>query len=211
MDDMFASEKAEISRLFSEELELSLWNLSSYAEYRVTSVDGVPAQHRIIVSCYNDEVYRSFRDRSGTDCLTVSDLDFKVRYGQVGNHANIVMRVLHPGMDAEGRDPDMFLAPDAMTSLRDLLIRAYQLGGYGAYHDRLNSNEITEEQARSVAVEAIGTEQAAIQDSQGSALVRLRCEAAAGCDLEAEAHDARGASGSMDAQQPPSERSNPSR
>lgn len=52
----------------------------------------------------------------------------------------------------------------------------------------------------------------ALLDAKGDLPIsEYRCEAAAGCDLAAEAHDARGASGSMDAQQPPSERSNPSR
>lgn len=80
---IFDRERSEIAKLFSEELELGLYSLSSEATYRVISVDGIPAQHTILISCYNDEVYLPFESRSNTNRLTVTDLDYDVRYGQV--------------------------------------------------------------------------------------------------------------------------------
>lgn len=71
---IFDRERSEIAKLFSEELELGLYSLSSEATYRVISVDGIPAQHTILISCYNDEVYLPFESRSNTNRLTVTDL-----------------------------------------------------------------------------------------------------------------------------------------
>ena len=153
---IFDRERSEIAKLFSEELELGLYSLSSEATYRVISVDGIPAQHTILISCYNDEVYLPFESRSNTNRLTVTDLDYDVRYGQVVNHANIDMRVLNDGMNAENYNSDIYIPSNTKVSLRDLLIRAYQLGGYGSRHDLLNSNEITEEEARMAVAEAVG-------------------------------------------------------
>lgn len=136
---IFDRERSEIAKLFSEELELGLYSLSSEATYRVISVDGIPAQHTILISCYNDEVYLPFESRSNTNRLTVTDLDYDVRYGQVVNHANIDMRVLNDGMNAENYNSDIYIPSNTKVSLRDLLIRAYQLGGYGSRHDLLNS------------------------------------------------------------------------
>lgn len=137
---IFDRERSEIAKLFSEELELGLYSLSSEATYRVISVDGIPAQHTILISCYNDEVYLPFESRSNTNRLTVTDLDYDVRYGQVVNHANIDMRVLNDGMNAENYNSDIYIPSNTKVSLRDLLIRAYQLGGYGSRHDLLDSH-----------------------------------------------------------------------
>lgn len=106
---IFDRERSEIAKLFSEELELGLYSLSSEATYRVISVDGIPAQHTILISCYNDEVYLPFESRSNTNRLTVTDLDYDVRYGQVVNHANIDMRVLNDGMNAENYNSDIYI------------------------------------------------------------------------------------------------------
>lgn len=119
---IFDRERSEIAKLFSEELELGLYSLSSEATYRVISVDGIPAQHTILISCYNDEVYLPFESRSNTNRLTVTDLDYDVRYGQVVNHANIDMRVLNDGMNAENYNSDIYIPSNTKVSLRDLLI-----------------------------------------------------------------------------------------
>lgn len=152
----FDRERAEIAALFDEDVELGLYDLTSIATYRVRSVNGNPPQHTILVSYYDDEVYMPFESRSNTNRLTVSDLDFPVRCGQVGNHANIQMRVQHPDEEVGRYDAAKVIPSGTKASLCDLLSRAYQLGGYGNRHELLNSNEITEEQARSIAMEALG-------------------------------------------------------
>ena len=119
-------------------------------------MNGTPAQHTILVSYYNDEVYMPFDSRSNTSRLTVSDQDFVVRCGQVSNHANIHMRVQHSGEIVERYDAAKVIPAGTKVSLLDLLARAYQLGGYGDRHELLNSNEVTQAQARSIAMEALG-------------------------------------------------------
>lgn len=71
-------------------------------------------------------MYLPFESRSNTNRLTVTDLDYDVRYGQVVNHANIDMRVLNDGMNAENYNSDIYIPSNTKVSLRDLLIRAYQ-------------------------------------------------------------------------------------
>lgn len=154
--DSFDWEQAEIAALFEEDVELGLYDLTSVATYRIRSVNGTPAQHTILVSYYNDEVYMPFDSRSNTSRLTVSDQDFVVRCGQVSNHANIHMRVQHSGEIVERYDAAKVIPAGTKVSLLDLLARAYQLGGYGDRHELLNSNEVTQAQARSIAMEALG-------------------------------------------------------
>lgn len=154
--DSFDRERAEIAALFEEDVELGLYDLTSIATYRIRSVNGNPAQHTILVSYYNDEAYMPFDSRSNTSRLTVSDQDFVVRCGQVSNHANIHMRVQHSGEVVDRYDAAKVIPAGTKVSLLDLLARAYQLGGYGDRHELLNSNEVTQAQARSIAMEALG-------------------------------------------------------
>lgn len=156
IESVLDRERAEIAALFEEDVELGLYDLAREATFRVTSVNGNPPQHRILVMYYDNEIYLNPEDRSNTNRLTVSDLDFCVRYGQVGNIANIEMRVQHPSKDVVRYGPDMTIPSGTKVSLLDLLTRAYQLGGYGERHELLNSDEITEEQARMAATEALG-------------------------------------------------------
>lgn len=154
--DMFDRERAEITALFKEDVELGLYDLTSVATYRIRSVNGTPAQHTILVSYYDDEVYMPPESCSNTNRLTVTDLDFPVRCGQVFNHANIEMRVQYPGEQVNRYDAAKVIPSGTKASLCDLLARAYQLGGYGNRHDLLNSNGISEKQAYSIAMEALG-------------------------------------------------------
>lgn len=156
IEDVIARERAGIAKLFSEEIELELYDLTSKATYRVSSVDGTPPKHKILVSYYDNEAYLSPENRSNTNRLTVMDLDYDVRYGQVVNHANISMRVQDTGKEVMRYDQSTVILSDTKVSLRDLLARAYQLGGYGERHNLLNSNGITEKRARMLAAEVIG-------------------------------------------------------
>lgn len=171
INDYAERERAGVAALFEEDVELSPHDYRpTYIEFRVMAVNGQEAKHRVFVSFYNPQAYIDPHRRNPWKQLKVSDLDVRVRYGQVGNHANKALYVLDPGHDlseiVQGvpRDMDHPVRPEACLivehgtklSLRAMLEEAYQLGGYGEYPDRKNSNGVTVEEARSIAVEAIG-------------------------------------------------------
>lgn len=166
IESILDRERDEIAALFEEDVELGLYGLDREATFRITSVNGNPPQHRILVMYYNDEVYLPIDSRSNTNRLTVSDLDFCVRYGEVGNHANIEMRIQHLGQEVMKYDETKVIPSGTKVSLTDLLTRSYQLGGYGNRHELLNSNEITKEQARSIALEALGIPNLGSEDGE---------------------------------------------
>ena len=158
-DDMFAEEKAKINALFEEDLELSLWTLTSNATYKVDAVNGRKPNHTITILYYNDQVYMPFENRDPSRSLLVCDHDVRVRYGQVTNIANIDLRVLEPNRADTGKrihSKALYVHPD-LEPLRitDVLTWAYQLGGYGNRPELLNYNDVTPEQARSMADIAI--------------------------------------------------------
>lgn len=169
--DYIAAEKAKVASVFEEEVELTPYDMRrTYTDFRVTAVNGHRAEHRILVSLYDDQIYIDPKNRRPWRRLTVSDLDVRVRYGQVGNHANKVLRVMNEGRSvgeavpeelaalARKDRPEAGLLVDAGTklSLRFMLEEAYQLGGYGEFPDRKNSNGVTPEDARELADQAIG-------------------------------------------------------
>lgn len=161
-------EMANVSALFEEDVELSLWNLGREATYLVTSVDGVETSHRILVSYYYDQSFLSFSDRDPSYRLTVCDLDYDVRFGEVWNHANIEYRVLfdESATDKGLRYPkENYLMPGEKVSLRALLSQAYQMGGYGDRHNLGNSFGIDAEDAAAIVEDAIGEDPASVKPS----------------------------------------------
>lgn len=157
-DDPFSKEAASIAKLFSEDIELSLHDLTSVATYTVMRVNGHKPSHRITVCYYYDQACLSFENRDSSRALRVHDDDVIVRYGQTAHRANIEARVL----PAHDRDPkrryaeDRYLTDDGSISLRDLLAHAYQLGGYGDRYELLNNDHISLEDARRLADRALG-------------------------------------------------------
>lgn len=171
LDSFVAAERDEVASLFMESLDLVLHELrGGHSVFRVRSVDGREASHRILVSLYDDQIYLPPEDRKPWRKLTVSDFDFGVRHGQVQNHANKVLRVLDVGHTVEevyegktplGRSgrPESGLLVEAGTkvSLRSMLEEAYQLGGYGDRPHLTNSNGVSPAHARILAGEATGS------------------------------------------------------
>lgn len=171
INDCIEKEKAKVAALFEEDVELTPYDFRpSFTEFRVMAVNGQKAKHRVTVSFYDDQIYVTPKNRDPSCKLQVSDLDVRVRYGQVGNHANKVLRVLSPGHSLEealpisaseslrpGRpESGLYVEGGTKLSLRAMLEEAYQLGGYGEHPDRRNSNGITAVEARAIAAEAIG-------------------------------------------------------
>lgn len=171
INDYANAERDAVAALFEEDAKLTPYDYRpTYIEFRVMSVDGQEAQHRVLVSFYDTQAYIDPHKRDPWKTLKVIDLDVRVRYGQVGNYANKTLHVLNAGhsfaevVRRELRAEDYPARPEAgllvehgaKLSLRAMLEEAYQLGGYGEYPDRKNSNGVTAEEARSIAVEAIG-------------------------------------------------------
>lgn len=171
INDYAEREKEEVAALFEEDVELSPHDFRpTFTEFRVMAVDGREAKHRVLVSFYDTQAYMDPRSRMPWKQLKVSDLDVRVRYGQVGNYANKVLHVLDPGHDlaeiaqggphAESQparpEAGLLVERGAKLSLRAMLEEAYQLGGYGEHPDRKNSNGVTAEEARAIADQAIG-------------------------------------------------------
>lgn len=172
ISDYIEKERAEVAALFEEDVELSPHDFRpTFTEFRVMAVDGREAKHRVLVSFYDTQAYMDPHNRMPWKQLKVSDLDVRVRYGQVGNYANKVLRVLDPGHDlaeivqgdprAESQparpEAGLLVERGAKLSLRAMLEEAYRLGGYGEYPDRKNFNGVTVEEARELADQAIGS------------------------------------------------------
>lgn len=153
--DSFDRKRAEIAALFEEDVELGLYDLAREATFRVTSVNGNPPQHRILIMYYNDEIYLDPEGRSNTNRLTVSDLDYPVRFGEVCNHANIQKRVQNPGEEVMKYRPAAVIPSGAKVSLQDLLASAYRKSGYFDNQHQFH-HDVTEEEARMAATEALG-------------------------------------------------------
>lgn len=165
-ESALARDAAKVAEVFEERVELALWKLGRYATFRVVGVDGAAPLHRITVARYDDQVFLNPASRDPSDRLTLLDLDYRVRYGQVGNVANIEMRVLksHTAPGTPLRFPrENYIAHGERVSLRGLLAEAYQLGGYGSFHDRLNSNGVSPSEADALAIEALGLPPASLR------------------------------------------------
>lgn len=72
---MLESEIKSIQSLFQEELELEVYDVSSYGTYRIASYNGIEPPHKILVYYYYDESYLSFSSRTPgyQGALTVVD------------------------------------------------------------------------------------------------------------------------------------------
>lgn len=161
-DGAIAREAAECSALFDEDVELALWNLRpTYAEFRVSRIDGITPAHKVVVSYYDRQAYIPPSKRIPWKSLTVCDLDVRVRYGQVGNIANVSYFVMDEGASREElekhvSDPGQLVSPGGTVSLVGSLELAYRLGGYGEHWDRENYDLDTVRNARSLSIEAAG-------------------------------------------------------
>lgn len=156
IESILNRERDEIAALFEENCELGLYDLGKEATFRITSVNGNPPQHRILVMYYNDEVYLDLKGRSNTNRLTVIDLDYPVRYGQVPNHANISKRVQqNPDKEVTRYRAAAVIPSGSKVSLQDLLASAYRKSGYFD-HNHSFHHDVTEEEARMAATEALG-------------------------------------------------------
>lgn len=159
IDGMVSKEARKVASLFTEDVSLSLWELRSYPVFKVASVDGRPAAHVVTVALYYDQAYLPFSERDPSYRLVVADRDVRVRYGQVGNVANIEMRVLGPGAERDPKrlyPPQRYLGSEGGASLRSLLAEAYQMGGYGDRPELRNSDGIAPGTALAMADEALG-------------------------------------------------------
>lgn len=159
LDSFLAKDSDRVAALFAEEVEFSLWGLGRHPTFLVSRVNGIEPAHRITVALYDDQVFLPFSDRDPSERLVIADLDFKVRYGQVWNHANIELRVLDFGASptSELRYPsENYIESGKRISLRGALAEAYQMGGYGDRHGLRNSNGITQEEADSLSAAAVG-------------------------------------------------------
>lgn len=148
-----------VAAMFAEGVEFSLWDLGRHPTFLVVRVDGIEPAHRITVALYDDQVFLPFSDRDPSERLVIADLDLKVRYGQVWNHANIELRVLDSGVSPASKlryPSENYIESGKRISLRGALAEAYQMGGYGDRHGLRNSNGITQEEADFIAAAAVG-------------------------------------------------------
>ena len=157
LNDYLERDKREIADLFVEDVALSLASIGRHATFSVREVDGVRVAHDITVERYYDQQFLPFSMRDPSDRLVLVDRDATVRCGQVVNHANIELRLLHPHASSEGRAAGLYVPHGTRLSIRDLLARAYRLGGYGARHDLANSDAPSAASALALAGEALGT------------------------------------------------------
>lgn len=156
--DPFSKEAASIAELFSEDIEMNLYNLDGVATYKVMRVNGHKPSHRITVCYYYDQACLSSEIRDSSKALRIHDDDVIVRYGQTTHRANIEARVIsaHDNNSKHRYAEDRYLTDDGSISLRDLLIHAYQLGGYGDRYELLNSDHVSLEDAQRMADQALG-------------------------------------------------------
>lgn len=161
-DGAVAKEAAEYAALFDEDIEFTLWNLRpTYTEFRVSRINGITPAHKIVVSYYDRQAYIPLSNRIPWKSLIICDLDVHVRYGQVGNIANISYFVMREGASREElekrvSDPRQLISPGDTISLVESLELAYSIGGYGEHWDRENYDLDTVRNAKSISTEATG-------------------------------------------------------
>lgn len=176
---LFDDDARRIKALFSEKITLGVRSVKRHVTFGVLTVDGRPAQHDITVSFYDNQALLRPENRRPWTLLKVCDSDVRVRFGQVANIANRSVFVLDPGLSKD--DPAYASAYDMRQvyesgekiSLKQLLSEAYQLGGYGEYPDRLNSNGVTAAQANAMAAAAIGAPKKALDPAGMASQARL--------------------------------------